>query len=653
MKTYSVRPPVQIGMTTGSTADMSLLDRLLYHRGMRTPEDIEAFLHPNYERHTHDPFFLKDMDKVVKRILKAIHSGDTGAKAEKIVIYSDYDTDGIPAGVALHDFFKKIGYKNFSNYIPHRHDEGFGLNSDAVKQFAVDGVTLLITIDCGITDVGPVKEAQAAGIDVIITDHHMPPKNDEKENLPPAFAIINPKRDGCAYPEKMLCGAGVVYKLIQALIRRGNEEKIFTNLPMSGSGESGGTGGVLKDGWEKWLLDMVGIATLSDMVPLTGENRVFAYYGLVVLRKSPRLGLNRLLAELGVDQRYLTEDDVGFTIGPRINAASRMGVPMDAFHLLSTDDPVVAGQYAKHLNEINDERKGTVAALVKEIKKTIKERWGDDSGKGGDVAKGDATKSKKSDDEKVPASTTMPSVIVLGNPDWRPSLVGLAANTVAEEYHRPVYLWGRDGDNVITGSCRSDGETDLVALMRSAEADSPASFIQFGGHAMSGGFAVANDKIHTLSDKLNAAFEKLQDKEGKEGKEDSEKMLEVIALDGEMSLADVTWDTYRTIEKLAPFGTGNPKPLFMFKNVTPTSVRQFGKTKNHLELIFSRGRTGAYADTDLVKAIAFFKTADDWKDILGHELSAGRPFTLIAVFEKSIFRGKTELRLRIVDVVKN
>jgi single-stranded-DNA-specific exonuclease len=202
-----------------------------------------------------------------------------------------------------------------------------------------------------------------------------------------------------------------------------------------------------------------------------------------------------------------------------------------------------------------------------------------------------------------------------------------------------------------------DGETDLVALMRSAEADSPATFIQFGGHAMSGGFAVANDKIHTLSDKLNAAFGKLQNKEGKKGKKDSEKMLEAIALDGEMSLTDVTWDTYRTIEKLAPFGTGNPKPLFMFKNVTPTSVRQFGKTKNHLEIIFSCGHdragTGAYAGADLVKAIAFFKTADDWKDILGHELSAGRPFNLIAVFEKSIFRGKTELRLRIVDVVKN
>jgi single-stranded-DNA-specific exonuclease len=637
MKTYSVRQALT-EKNTGepSVADMNLLNRLLYYRGIRTSEDIEAFLCPSYERHTHDPFLLKDMDKVVRRIFKAIRCDEKSDNGEKIVIYSDYDTDGIPGAVVLHDFFKKAGFKNFTNYIPHRHDEGFGLNSEAVAQFAKDGVKLLITIDCGIADVRQVAEAQAAGIDVIITDHHLPPRTAEKETLPPAFAIVNPKQADCTYPEKMLCGAGVVYKLIQALIKKGNEEKIFTNFP----------GGVIKDGWEKWLLDMVGIATLSDMVPLTGENRVFAYYGLVVLRKSPRFGVNRLLADLGVDQRYLSEDDIGFTIGPRINAASRMGVPMDAFNLLSTDDPVVAGHYAKHLNEINDERKGTVAALVKEIKKTIKERWGNDVAAGTVIDKNDKKKS---------ASTAMPAVIVLGNPDWRPSLVGLAANTVAEEYNRPVYLWGRDGDNVIKGSCRSDGETDLVALMREVDAadEKEKTLLQFGGHAMSGGFAVANDKIHTLSDKLNAAFKKLQRVKKTAASAGSAGSTPVM-IDGEMSLADVTWDTYRMIEKLAPFGTGNPKPLFMFKNVTPTSVRQFGKTRNHLELMFTRDHDRAGAGgADFVKAIAFFKTIDDWTDVLGHNLSAGRPFTLIAVFEKSIFRGKTELRLRIVDIIKN
>jgi single-stranded-DNA-specific exonuclease len=339
MKRYAVRE---------QTND-DLVSHLLFSRGITTKEAAEAFLNPNYDRHTHDPFLLKDIDKAVSRILKAIREN------EKTVIYSDYDTDGIPGGVVLHDFFKKAGFTNFINYIPHRHDEGFGLNSDAVEQFIKDEVKLLITIDCGIADVVPVTLARDGGIDVIITDHHLP-----NGKVPPAFAIINPKQDGCAYPEKMLCGSGVVFKLIQAILAK---DRLG-----------------IKDGYEKWLLDMVGIATLSDMVPLTGENRVFAYYGLTVLRKSPRLGLVRLLRELAVDQRYLTEDDIGFTIGPRINAASRMGVPMDAFRLLATTDPVEAAEFAKHLNKINDERKGTVAALVKEIKKIIKERWGDASG---------------------------------------------------------------------------------------------------------------------------------------------------------------------------------------------------------------------------------------------------------------------------------
>ncbi len=599
MKQYAVRP------LSEQSGTGTLLKDLLSYRGVTTEKEVEYFLNPSYDKHVHDPFLLLDMDKAVTRILKAVK------KNEKIVIYSDYDTDGIPGAVVLHDFFKKIGFDNFSNYIPHRHDEGFGLNSDAVEGFIQEKVDVLITIDCGITDFVPAALAKKAGIDVIITDHHLPPQQDKKgvseERLPEAFAIINPKRASCAYPEKMLCGAGVIYKLVQALIKKGNEGKVFTLLP----------DGVVKDGWEKWLLDMVGIATLSDMVPLVGENRAFAYFGLTVLRKSPRVGIMRLLSELAVDQRYLNEEDIGFTIGPRINAASRMGVPMDAFNLLSTTDVGQAHQYAKHLNTINDERKGIVAALVKEAKKIIKDRWGGD--------------------------TAMPCVIVLGNPNWRPALVGLVANNLAEEYNCPVYLWGRDGDNIIKGSCRSDGVTDLVALMRAVDEkeskEKQKTFIQFGGHAMSGGFSVRNEAIHTLSDKLNEAFKIYTEKSI------DEKVVEPIYIDKILSLADVNINTYRVIEKLAPFGTGNPKPLFMFKNVMPKSVREFGKDKNHLELMFDVGYP-------LVKAIAFFKTRSDWAQVIDGDIIVGKSYTLIAHFEQSTFRGKTELRLRIVDITK-
>ena len=371
MKGYSIREKV----------NGDLVDHLLHYRNIREPEEKHGFLNPNYDLQTHDPFLLKDAEKAARRIIKAIENN------EKVVVYSDYDGDGIPAGVVYHDFFKKIGFKNFINYIPHRHNEGFGLNVEAVEQFVKDGVKLLITLDCGISDVEAVRVGSEKGIDIIITDHHEP-----HEELPPAFAIVDHKQKDCNYPEKILCGSGVGFKLIQAILK----------INRFG----------LKEGQEKWFLDMVGLATLSDMVPLVGENRVFAGYGLMVLRKSPRKGLMRLLSHLKIAQRFLTEDDVGFMITPRINAASRMGVPMDAFRLLATDDDEEAHKYVEHLDKINNERKGTVAAIVKEVKKIINERHRDNPR----------------------------SVIVVGNPEWRPSLLGLVANTCSEEFGRPAFL---------------------------------------------------------------------------------------------------------------------------------------------------------------------------------------------------------------------
>lgn len=556
-----------------------MLDHLLFHRGITDPKLAEAFLNPDFEKHTHNPFLMKDMEKAVERTLRAFRDN------EKTVIYSDYDTDGIPGAVALHDFFKKAGFVNFTNYIPHRHDEGFGLNIEAIEQFAKDGVKLLITIDCGTGDILPIARANELGMEVIIIDHHLP-----VGDLPKAFAILNPKQADCGYPEKMLCGAGVTFKLIQALVSKLKADSLQLKA--------------LPNGWEKWLLDMVGIATLSDMVPLTGENRVFARYGLMVLRKSPRVGLIKLLAKLKVAQRHLGEDDIGFTIGPRINAASRMGVPLDAFKLLVTTDDVEADTLADHLNKINDERKGTVAVLAKEIKKIIRERYSDS-------------------DEKTNR------VMVIGNPSWKPALLGLAANTCAGEYQCPVFLWGRDGDNIIKGSCRSGEGANLIELMSGAI---PGTFLQFGGHAYSGGFSVENDKIHTLEEELNRVYESAKGS-----------VVEPFAdfLDRELSLEDATWDTYKTIEKLAPFGTGNQKPTFLFRGIAPRDVRAFGKEKNHLELVFEK------PDGSKLSALAFFKRADGWD----REIRTGESINLVATFEKSMFRNFPELRLRIVDII--
>jgi single-stranded-DNA-specific exonuclease len=320
------------------------------------------------------------------------------------------------------------------------------LNIEAVQELSGQGAKLIITIDCGITDVLAVEKANRLGLEVIITDHHEPPSP-----LPAAFAIIDHKQVDCNYPDKNICGSGVAFKLIQAILK----------LNRFG----------LKQGHEKWLLDLVGIATLSDMVPLVGENRIFAYYGLSVLRKSPRKGLMQLLRKLKIDQRYLNEDDVAFMITPRINAASRMGLPMDAYNLLVADNEVDANKYTDHLDKINNERKGVVSSLVKEVKKILEERYGNE----------------------------IPDVIVLGNPEWRPSLLGLVANTCAEEFDRPTFFWGRDGGNIIKGSCRSEGKTSVVELMRSSV---PETFLQFGGHKHSGGFAVSNEEIHFFGKKI-------------------------------------------------------------------------------------------------------------------------------------------------------
>ncbi len=574
-KKYAVRENIPETIDKLFEVHSPLVRSLLFARGIEDLESADAFLNPNYEKHLHDPFLLKDMGKAVKRILKAIKG------SERIGIFSDYDADGIPGGVALHDFFKKIGFNNFTNYIPLRNEEGFGLNDDAIETLNKDKVNLIITIDCGITDVSQVDLANKLGMDVIITDHHIPGKK-----LPKAFGIINPKQLGCEYPEKMLCGSGVIFKVIQAVIKKGKEDGVIE----------------WKDGQEKWFLDMIGLATMSDMVPLLGENRALSYYGMKVIQRSPRVGLQKLFSLLKINQQKVTEDDIAFMITPRINAASRMGVPLDAFKLLSTVDEVEAGMFAEHLNNKNDERKGVVGSMIREIKKRLDERNED-----------------------------MRHVFVFGNPEWKPSLLGLVANSFSDEHNRPVFFWGRNGESsdegVIKGSCRAGGDTDIVKLMEKCK----DIFVDYGGHKGAGGFSLLQENIHTLEDRLNEAFQELI-------KEDQ--IIADILLDKKLSLDEVNWNTYSSVEKFAPFGLDNPKPLFLFENVEISAVKLFGKEKNHLELKFnnSKGKD--------ITAMAFFKTDISFET----QLVAGNRINLVATLEKSEFRNFPELRLRIVDI---
>lgn len=576
MPKYTVREKIPKSAEKELSAYPEFMRNLLFYRSIDSATAVEKYLNPSFENDTHDPFLMKDMDKAVDRTLQAIE------KKEKIIIYSDYDADGIPGAVILSDFFKKIGVVNFEVYIPHRHLEGFGLNKEAIDSFKEKKVTLLITIDCGIADVEEVAHAQSLGIDVIVTDHHLPVALGvgSKPAVPPAFAMLDAKQEGCEYPYKMLCGAGVVFKLVQAILQKNRFG--------------------LKVGAEKWWLDMVGIATCADMVPLLGENRVFAYYGLKVLRKSPRLGLMKLLRKMNVSQSNITEDDIGFMIAPRINAASRMGIPMDAFNLLSTTDEIEAGIFTDHLHNINEERKGIVAGMVKELHKRIADRL---------------------DYENHP-------VLVIGDPRWKPSLLGLAANTLMEKYKRPVFLWGREDGTEIKGSCRSDGSVDLVEMMQEMP---PGILTHFGGHAMSGGFSVEHDSIHHLEGYLHEAYLKKK----------KDKNAEQIFIDARLGLNDVTWQNFKNLEKMMPFGLDNLKPIFLFENVAVESVRQFGKKNDHLELVF-RNTVG-----EKVSAIGFFTKPEDFENTP----APAKKINLVASLEKSVFGGRTELRLRIVDII--
>ena len=534
-----------------------LFEELLRQRNI-PQEESESFLNPDYSR-LHDPMLLPDMAKARDRVIEAMK------KSERITIFSDYDAGGIPGAVVLSDFFRRAGYKNVSFYIPHRHDEGFGLNGEAIEEIASGGTKLLITVDCGTADAAEVILAKKLGMDVIITDHH------ESAKLPKAFAVVNPKRADSAYPFKELCGAAVAFKLIQAILAK----------------ESFG----IKEGMEKWSLDMVGIATLSDCVPLVGENRILAKFGLDVLRKSPRPGLAAFFNNLNLDRKTLTEDDIVFMITPRINAASRMGHPLDAFKLLSTEDPVEAEKYAAHLEKINNERKGVVASMVKEAKNHLEKR------------------------EKVG------EVIVIGNPEWKPSLVGLVCNSLVEEYERPVFVWGRDGDGVIKGSCRSYNGYNLFELMEKAS----ENFIEFGGHAGAGGFSATLESISTLEEKLSQALTPVDT--------ECQQVLEHLV---SIELKDVGEELWQIVARFAPFGTGNEKPVFKIANAPIKSIRQFGKENNHLEIGLGNG----------LKAISFFTSPDTYNLEL-NPLSC----TLYGTLEKSYFRSRPELRLRIVDIL--
>ena len=456
-------------------------------------KEIDKFLNPNFDDHIFDGAKIKDMIKAVERIKKAI---DT---EEKIVIYSDYDCDGIPGAVVLHDFFKKLeesknkistspnpsqgveqnqntntNFKiNFINYIPHRHNEGYGLNMNAIKKLIESGYTLMITVDCGITNIEEIKFAEENGLNVILTDHHLPiltspvPSQGGENStqiLPPAFAVINTKRDDCEYEEKFLCGCATAWKIVNVFLNKYREE--FNVI----------------EGWEKWLLDMVAISTIADMVPLQNENRVLAKFGFQVLKKSSRPGLQKIFKNAKIDQKKINEEDIGFGIAPRLNAASRMAEPMHAFYALLQNEEAV--NFANQLEKYNDKRK----IETKDAHGNV-----------------DYEKLK---DKKI---------ILIGSADWGPGIIGLIASKVVDATGKTAFVWGAGEDkNIMKGSVRA-GRDNLNVVQIMTEANLLNKVLEnFGGHEAAGGFAIHKDNLKKFEEFLNSTYPQHLPKEGEQ-----------------------------------------------------------------------------------------------------------------------------------------
>lgn len=567
-----------------------LVRTLLAKRGVVGDSDIAAFLAPDYEAHTHAPELLNDMPVAIGRILKAIENN------ERIAVYADFDCDGIPGASVLSDFFTKIQYDNVEVYLPHRDREGYGFHTDAIDTLAKRGVKVIITVDVGTVAIEGCAAAHALGIDVIVTDHHeilpspQPSPEGRGSGRPACLALINPKI--APYPFGGLCGAATAFKLVQATLREGKRRGLehFISIP---------------DGWEKWLLDLVAIATVADMVPLVSENRVLVHWGLQVLRRSQRPGIDALCTLVRLRKSELTEDDIGFSIAPRINAASRMDEPDLALKLLTTRDRDEAEHLAARLESLNASRKGVVAGIVKNARKHVAVRY-------------------QAEDK----------VVVLGDPEWKPALLGLAANSIMNDRGGIVCLWGRDANGTLKGSCRSDGEVSLADLFTHAR----DAFKECGGHAASGGFSVSHEQVHVLPQRLADAVSLLRSNAAPNEIPPPDRDHDAL-----VTLREISWTLHRDISLLSPFGMGNTKPVFRISSVRVAAVRAFGKENNHVEITLTEGETGVPS----MRGFQFFKTISAFT----HPPQRGEVVHVLATLERDTFRGPTKLALRIIDIL--
>jgi len=509
-KNWLNKPSKEIGFGDGwGYSDIIL--QLLYNRNILSQHSAEAFLNPDYKS-LHDPYFFPDMKLVVDRIFEAKE------KNEVVFIYTDYDADGIPGGVILYSILKYYGITS-EVYTPHREREGYGLNNDAIDYMAGLNAKLVITCDCGISNKVEVEYAKSKGIDIVITDHHTLP-----EELPEAFGIIHPQVGD--YPFKELAGGGVAFKIAQAIARSSYKPVV----PETG------------EALEKWLIDLASISTVGDMMQLVDENRIIVKYGLLVMNKTRRLGLRKLIEVAGIAERELDTYSIGFQIAPRINAAGRMDHANAAINLLISEDEKEANVMALDLNSTNADRQKETEKIIQEAEFQI-----------------------------VESGTEKDMCLFAYNPEWQVGLLGLAAGKLTNKFYRPAFVF-TEIDGKLKASARSIAEWNVIeALGKASEL-----FSAFGGHPSAAGLTLKNKEDYPKfkAKMLELASLRLKDLE----------LIPSLEYDAEISLKDVDLKLYQDVEKLKPYGQGNPKPIFLTKNIEVREIRVIGNGEKHLKL---------------------------------------------------------------------
>jgi single-stranded-DNA-specific exonuclease len=533
-----------------------IFQQILYNRGIVSSSAAEDYLYGTNFVHP-DPFLLSGMVKAVDRIMLAIN------RNEKMIVYGDYDVDGVTATALLVELLKSMGAE-VEPYIPDRFEEGYGLNKEALQSFVENGIKLAITVDCGIRSMGEAEFAKAIGLDLIITDHHHP-----LDEIPDAFAVINPKQKGDEYPYKELAGVGVAFKLAQAILT---------------------STGAADDYAERWL-DLVALGTVADLAPLIGENRALVRAGLQVIRTGRRKGLHALSQVAGLSIANTSASDIGFTLGPRLNAAGRLTTAMAAYSLLVCGDPEEAPVLAQSLNKSNTERQEITRETQQKAVETVMSRL------------------------------EMGYMLFVVDPEFNEGIVGLVASRLTDQFYRPSIVGKKDVETTRC-SCRSIPEFHITNALDECR----DLLVRHGGHAAAAGFTVRNENLDELITRLqNIAHRVLCDLD----------LVPTLHADVEVSLKDLDMNLFKYLELLQPFGYGNQEPYFISRKVKVREARLIGTEKKHLKLKLQE-------DLLTLDAIAFnfghlYSSLTDQVDIL-------------YIFEKNLYNGYVNMQLRIKDI---